>query len=64
MHIASIYTQLGEQEKAFEWLEEAHEERSSLLFGLERNPFSPFDNLRGDPRFEDLLHRIGLTDVD
>jgi serine/threonine-protein kinase len=64
MHIASIYTQLGEKEKAFEWLEKAYEERASLLWALERYPFASTDSLRSDPRFGDLLRRIGLRDGD
>ena len=60
MHIAAIYTQLREKDKAFEWLEQAYEERSALLFTLDVHPFLSFDNLRGDSRFQDLLRRIGL----
>jgi TolB-like protein/Tfp pilus assembly protein PilF len=62
MDIAAIYTQLGEVEKAFEWLEKAYEERASLLFSLARFPLYSTDKLRNDPRFEALLRRIGLPE--
>jgi len=62
MRIAHIYTHLDEKNKAFDWLEKAYEERSPLLFTLAQYAFLPFDNLRTDARFEDLLHRIGVRD--
>ncbi len=61
LHIAEIYGQLDEKDKAFEWLEKAYEERSSLLWSLEWLPSLP-EKLRRDPRFEDLLRRIGVRD--
>jgi len=64
MGIAVIYAQLREEEKAFEWLEKAYLERSSLLWSVERYPLGAFDNLRSDPRSEKLLRRIGLRDDD
>jgi len=53
-----VYLGLGENEHAFAWLEEAYKERSSMLQFLKVHPL--FDPLRGDPRFVDLLHRVGL----
>jgi TolB-like protein/Tfp pilus assembly protein PilF/class 3 adenylate cyclase len=49
--IALIYTGLGEQDQAFEWLEKAYEERSDLLVYLKVEP--RLDSLRSDPRFAD-----------
>ncbi len=57
--LARIYTELGDQDQAFIWLDKAFEERSSLLIFLKTDP--NFDSLRGDGRFQDLLRRVGLT---
>jgi serine/threonine-protein kinase len=56
--IAVLYTALDEKDKAFEWLDRAFEERNYWLTYFKVHPW--VDELRGDPRFEDLLHRIGL----
>jgi TolB-like protein/DNA-binding winged helix-turn-helix (wHTH) protein/Tfp pilus assembly protein PilF len=53
------YLQLGEKDRAFEWLEKAYGERGELLLYLKVDP--RFDPLRSDPRFEDLLRRVGHT---
>jgi TolB-like protein/Flp pilus assembly protein TadD len=59
VYMAKIYAGLGEKEKAFEWLEKAYEDRSILSNGfIKANPI--FDPLRSDPRFDDLLRRVGL----
>jgi serine/threonine-protein kinase len=56
---AIIYAGLGEKDQAFACLEKAHEQRASLLLGRE-NPTPLLDPLRSDPRFQDLLRRMGL----
>jgi TolB-like protein/Tfp pilus assembly protein PilF len=56
--IAVIYSGLGEKDKAFEWLEKAYLERHPYLTLLKVEPV--FDNLRSDPRFADLLRKVGL----
>ena len=56
--VASIYASLGEKDEAFLWLEHAYAERDNWLSFLKVDP--RFDNLRSDPRFQDLLRRIGL----
>ncbi|MEP6902380.1 MAG: tetratricopeptide repeat protein, partial [Actinomycetota bacterium] len=56
--IAMIYAQLEDMDEALEWLEKAFEERVSHLADLLIEP--EFDNLRDDPRFNNLLRRIGL----
>ncbi len=58
-NIAVIYTGLGENDSALEWLERAYKERASTIIFLKVNP--EFDSLRSDPRFTDLLLRIGLV---
>ena len=57
-HLALIYAGLGEKDAAFEWLQKAYEERSTLLayFGMDPR-MAP---LRDDPRFQDLLRRMNL----
>lgn len=55
---ALIYAGLGEKDKAFAQLEKAYEEHSQALTDLKADPM--FDSLRSDPRFTDLLRRIGL----
>jgi hypothetical protein len=53
-----FFASLGDREQAFEWLEKSYQERDAFLVFL---PILPeFRNLHGDPRFADLLRRIGL----
>jgi tetratricopeptide (TPR) repeat protein len=56
--IGAIYVCLGEREQSFHWLENALEERAFHLTNLKARP--EFDPLHSDPRFADLLRRIGL----
>jgi TolB-like protein/Tfp pilus assembly protein PilF len=57
--IASIYARLGQDREAFAWLEKAYREHDALLVWLKTYP--AFDGLRSDPRFTDLLRRVGFT---
>jgi tetratricopeptide (TPR) repeat protein len=54
----NAYLGLDENEQAFVWLENAYKEQSNMLGLLKVHPY--FDPLRGDPRFADLVHRVGL----
>jgi TolB-like protein/DNA-binding winged helix-turn-helix (wHTH) protein/Flp pilus assembly protein TadD len=54
--IATIYASLGDTDQAMNWLEKAYEERFNP--GVLLRP--GFDPLRSDPRFQDLVHRVGL----
>ncbi|MBS1830442.1 MAG: winged helix-turn-helix domain-containing protein [Acidobacteria bacterium] len=54
----ALYSRLNDRDHAFEWLNRAYEDRSSWLVYLKVDP--AFDNLRADPRFTDLVRRIGL----
>ena len=56
--IALIYAGLGEKDQAFAWLEKGYEEHAFQLQWLKVEP--RWDSLRSDPRFADLLRRIGL----
>lgn len=56
--LAIIYIALGEKDKAFEYLEEANKmyDLNVMRLKVERR----FDPLRSDPRFADLVRRIGI----
>jgi TolB-like protein/DNA-binding winged helix-turn-helix (wHTH) protein/Flp pilus assembly protein TadD len=54
--IAMIYVALGDTDQAINWIEKGYEERFNP--GVLLRP--GFDPLRSDPRFEDLVRRIGL----
>ena len=59
--IASVYAALGEHDAAFRWIERAITEHSGPIHVL---GFAPeFKPLRADPRFPDVLRRIGLDPV-
>jgi eukaryotic-like serine/threonine-protein kinase len=52
------YLGLGDNEQALAWLERAYQEQANILQLIKVYP--NFDPLRGDPRFADLVHRVGL----
>ena len=56
--VALVYAGLGEHDHAFTWLHKALEERTHWLVWLKLDP--RWDGLCADPRFVDLLRRIGL----
>ena len=56
--IACLQAQRGNADDAFEWLERSLENREWQLTFLATEP--ALDPLRGDPRFEVLLERVGL----
>jgi TolB-like protein/DNA-binding winged helix-turn-helix (wHTH) protein/Tfp pilus assembly protein PilF len=56
--IAAIYAQLGEKDQAFNWLEQAHENRDFFLTYLK--VFPQMDPLRSDPRYTSMVRRMGL----
>jgi TolB-like protein/DNA-binding winged helix-turn-helix (wHTH) protein/Tfp pilus assembly protein PilF len=58
-HIAIVYAGLAQKDQALAWLEQGYQERSAWMVWLKVDP--RFDALRSDPRFQDLLHRIGLA---
>jgi len=57
--IAKWYLELGDKEKALIWFEKAYQERDPWLPMDVAHAFS--DPLHSDPRFQDLLRRIGLA---
>lgn len=56
--MAIVYIGLGNKQQAFAWLEKAYEQHDWILTSVTDDP--AFDSLRSDPRFQDLVHRIGL----
>ncbi len=56
--VALVYTGLGDKEQAFAWLEKAREDQSEWMGWI--NSDARLDPLRTDPRFAELLRRVGL----
>jgi serine/threonine protein kinase/Flp pilus assembly protein TadD len=56
--VATAYVLLGEKDRAFRWFDKAVEDRSDCMVVLAVDP--RLDSLRSDPRFQDLLRRVGL----
>jgi tetratricopeptide (TPR) repeat protein len=68
MNVAGLYAILGDKDRAFYWLEEAYKNQDRLWNATDLalwsiNTERIFDPLRSDPRFKDLLHRVGLPDI-
>ncbi|MGA9472973.1 MAG: hypothetical protein WBV36_10955, partial [Terriglobales bacterium] len=57
--IVPAYLGTGDNDQAIAWLEKAFAQRSNGLTGLKVDPM--YDPLRGDPRFQNLLRRVGLA---
>ncbi len=57
--VASIYAGLGDKDEAFRWLEKGYEEHSGSMpyLGIDVS----WDGMRSDPRYADLLRRMGLS---
>jgi TolB-like protein/Flp pilus assembly protein TadD len=56
--LAIIYLGLDDKDKALEWLQNAYADRSIWLIGIKVEPM--LDSLRPDPRFAELMRRIGF----
>src|SRR5436853_105523 len=57
-NIAKIYAAARDKDKSFEWLERAYQEGDPDLIELNSEPL--FDRLRGEPKFSELMRRIGF----
>jgi eukaryotic-like serine/threonine-protein kinase len=53
--VAGVHAQLGDKDRAFEWLDKAYRSHS-CLYWLRQDP--RFDSIRSDPRFQELLAKI------
>ena len=58
LNLARVYAGLGDADRAFEQLEIAYSKREPWILALKVGP--GFDTIRDDPRFVDLLRRIGV----
>jgi len=55
--VASVYAALGENDEALEWLEKGYDEHATNMTFIATLVF--FDDLRSDPRWRDLMQRLG-----
>ena len=55
---AELYAAMGNTDKAMHYLEQGYREHTVELVRLQVNP--AYDDMRTDPRFQDLIHRVGL----
>lgn len=55
---SAMYAEIGDRDTAFKWLEIGFQERDPVMVLLNVNPM--FDGIRNDPRFRDLVRRVGL----
>jgi hypothetical protein len=60
-YIAMLYIHAEEKDRAIEWLETAYEERDPWLHRVGVEP--DWESLHPDPRFRDLLRRLGLPEI-
>ena len=63
VNVAATYAALGNKDRAFFWLEEGYKRRGNYGAGVplaELNVYRGLDPLHSDPRFADLLRRMGL----
>jgi TolB-like protein/Flp pilus assembly protein TadD len=58
MFLAAVYAGLGDKNKAFNWLEKDFQARNGVLVYI--TYFPVYDTLRDDPRYADLLRRVGI----
>jgi TolB-like protein/predicted Zn-dependent protease len=58
MPFAWGYAVMGEADRAFEWLERGIEERAGPMIFI--GFYAPFDPIRNDPRFEQILTKVGI----
>ena len=61
VEIAGLYAKVGNSDKAFEWLDKAYRVRSTGMMFLSIDPV--WDSIRPDPRFADLLRRVGASRI-
>jgi TolB-like protein/DNA-binding winged helix-turn-helix (wHTH) protein len=57
--IAYLCAERGDKDEAFHWLETAYRDRDDSIRSINVDP--GFDEFHSDPRFQDLLRRVGLT---
>jgi serine/threonine protein kinase/tetratricopeptide (TPR) repeat protein len=60
LSIGFVYFAVGDNDRGFEWMEKAYAERSNGMVYLAVDPY--FERWRGDPRYRDLMRRVGLSE--
>jgi TolB-like protein/DNA-binding winged helix-turn-helix (wHTH) protein len=61
VNLAGVYAILGDKDRAFYWLEQAYKHsRGSGIYLWMMKSYVALEPLHSDPRFKDLVHRIGL----
>lgn len=60
-NVARMYGAIDDKQRALEWLERAYQEHNPDLIELTRDP--SFASLRSDPKFRELMSRIGWAGV-
>ena len=60
VQIAEVYTQRGERDEAFQWLDSAYDQRDLGLFEVRT---AAYDTLRGDPRWRALMVKCGFEEA-
>ena len=60
VEVAFLHAKLGERDKVFEWLEKGFRDRLSAMVFLKVDP--SWNDVRSDPRFVDLMRRVGLPE--
>src|ERR1700722_4038216 len=58
LEFASAYARLGQNDEVFQWLEKAYDDHVPLLVRIQQD--SDLNSLHGDPRYQNLVKRIGL----
>jgi tetratricopeptide (TPR) repeat protein len=58
-YVAAVYAGLGDKDKAFEWLEKDFQQKEDLTWTRWE---IPYESLRNDPRYKDLLRRMNLPE--
>jgi tetratricopeptide (TPR) repeat protein len=59
-YIAMIYSQMGEINEAFKWLEKSYQDREVEMYWLKVEP--PFEPIRSDPRYQEMLDKVGFPE--
>lgn len=61
VEMAAVHAQLGDKDRAFYWLEQSYKSKHEMGGGISDITIDHrFDPLRSDPRFKDLIRRLGL----
>jgi len=59
-YLAMIYAQTGEIDTAFEWLDKAYKDHELEMYWLKVEP--PFEPLHKDPRWQEMLDKVGFPE--